>query len=348
MEVVRAPLPQVEYDTILTEYNRLTLAAIPMNEFMRWVTNSPAGPAWHAVLKSEAGEVVGHTSVLPIYVQYRGNKQVSGMSEYSFVHEDFRKQKIRGFENVSRPPFIILLDHLFQHCIREGWGPIFASTNEKNQVFTRKVGLRPAEFPLKECLLVLKPIAASRHTPNLSAKQRAALYTAGIVQKGLWSIGKCLLGRTNGAHEADISSWPAQPPDERMAFYEEPKSISWRYLGGQYVRYRFDNQPHDYVITKRGSGDRYVRVCQYRLSSEVSVSAAVRALVREAEEEGAIGVRWAVYDNNDLAKEIVKKLRLFGFLCADRVRIVMVHKDFTEYLQPSVWTMNDTHFCLDP
>src|SRR5208282_39883 len=123
------------------------------------------------------------------------------MSEYSFVHEDFRKQKIRGYEGTSKPAFIILLGELFQHCLREGWGPLFASTNEKNQIFTRKVGLRPAEFPLTECLLVLRASPAARHTPNLSAKQRAVLYAAGIVQESAWSVARHIPGKSNGVHE---------------------------------------------------------------------------------------------------------------------------------------------------
>src|SRR6516162_3567035 len=135
MRIVRAPLAEEEYATILTEYNRLTQAKIPMNEFQRWVEDSPEGPAWHALLQTDEGRVVGHTSMLPLRGRYHDTQMKAAMSEYSFVHEDFRKLKIRGYENVSRPTFIILLDELFKHCQKEGWGPIFASTNEKNQIF---------------------------------------------------------------------------------------------------------------------------------------------------------------------------------------------------------------------
>src|SRR5208282_1862736 len=206
MRIVRSPLAEEEYLTILSEYNRLTLAGIPMNEFLRWVQESPGGAAWHALLQTDEGRVVGHTSVLPVCAHYRDARLIAAMSEYSFVHEDFRRLKISGFENVSRPPFIILLDALFKHCQKEGWGPIFASTNEKNQIFTRKVGLRPAQFPLRECLLVLKPLNAARHTPNLSRQQRFSLYAAGLAQKTFWTAKHLLPQFRGNVHEVPICS----------------------------------------------------------------------------------------------------------------------------------------------
>lgn len=319
-----------------------------MNEFLRWVRDSPEGPAWHALLQTDEGRIVGHTSVLPLRARYRETHLVAAMSEYSFLHEDFRKLKIRGYENLSKPPFIILLDHLFQHCQREGWGPIFASTNEKNQVFTRKVGLRPAEFPLRECLLVLRPSGAARHTPNLSKKQRTALYVAGLVQKSLWSIARHVPGKNNGVHALPIGGETYWPEADRLSFYEDKESFRWRYLAEQYVYYAIAQTPHDYVVAKRGREDRYLRVCQYRLSSADSVISVARALIEQAQEDEAMGVRWAVYDDGALSEKIVGRLRGLGFLCARRVRIVMVHKDFPEYLQPAKWRMSDSHFCFDP
>jgi len=348
MRLVRAPLGDGEYATILAEYNRLTQAGIPMNEFLHWVKESPAGPAWHALLQTEEGRVVGHTSVLPIPARHRESCKVTGMSEYSFLHEDFRREKIRGYENAGKPAFIILLDQLFQHCQKQGWGPIFASTNEKNQVFTRKVGLRPAAFPLKECLLVLKPSGAARHTPNLSNKQRTALYFTGIAQTSFWSVARHFGGRQNGVHVVPTSKEITWPVAERLSFYEEQESMEWRYLASQYICYAIDGRPQDYVIAKRGREDRYFRVCQYRLSDACFVNSVVRCLLARTGEDGALGIRWAVYDEGTLSEQIVGRLRRMGFLCVDRVRTVMVHKDFPEYLHPSAWRMSDSHFSLDP
>jgi hypothetical protein len=348
MRIVRSPLGEVENQTVLDEYNRLTGAGIPMAEFLRWVQEGPAGPAWHALLYTDEGRVVGHTSVLPVTAQFGENRLLAAMSEYSFVHEDFRKQKIRGYENVSRPPFIIILDHLFQHCLKQGWHPLFASTNEKNQVFTRKVGLRPLEFPLMECLLVLKPVGAARHTPNISTKQRSALFAVGLAQSGWWTVARHIPNRRNGIHAVPIGSAPIRPEANLVSFYEEPNAARWRYIADQYVHYQASEDPNAYVVAKRGRADRYVRVCQYRLSSATPVNSLVRTMIDQARKENAIGVRWAVYDDGGLSRDIVSQLRGLGFLCAPRVRIVMVHKDTPEYLQPSMWRMSDAHFTFDP
>lgn len=347
MHIVRAPLAEADYKTILTEYNRLTLARIPMNEFLRWVSKSPAGPAWHAFLTNDNGRIIGHTSVLPIPAQRGKACLTTAMSEYSFVHEDFRKQKIRGYENVSRPPFIILLDTLFQHCLKQGWGPLFASTNEKNQIFTRKVGLRPAEFPLKECLLVLKPAHAARHTPNLSKKERTALFAVGVLQSSIWSI-RPYPWANNGIDEVLINSNSMRPEPERLCFYEQPDSLEWRYLPEQYLRCGLGQAKSDYVIVKRGGPDRFLRVCQYHITSADSVSSVIRRLLELAKKDNAMGIRWAVYQDGELSEAITKKLRSLAFLCRDRVRILMIHKDFPEYLQPAAWRMSDSHFCFDP
>lgn len=348
MRIVRGLLEEREYSAILAEYNRLTLANIPMNEFLRWVQGSPEGPAWHAILETDEGRIVGHTSVLPVRASFQDRWLMSGMSEYSFVHEDFRKLKIKGMEGVSRPTFIILLDHLFQHCIKQGYEPIFASTNEKNQIFTRKVGLRPAEFPLRECLLALRPVAAARHTPNLESKQRAALLAVGVAQTALCTALRPFFPKDPGIRVVPIGSETLSLDRTRLSFYEEKESLQWRFLPEQYVLYVLDQAPGDYLILKRGRPDRYLRVCQYRLSSPKSVRPIVHTLLEQVRADHAIGIRWAVYDEGAGTEQLVAALRGMGFLCARRTRIVMVHKDFPAYLQPSAWSMSDTHFCFDP
>jgi hypothetical protein len=348
MRIIRGPLGEGEYSAILADYNRLTRANIPMKEFLRWVQDSPEGPAWHAILETDEGRIVGHTSVLPVRAGFQDRWLMSGMSEYSFLHEDFRKIKIKGMEGVSRPTFIIILDHLFQHCIKQGYEPIFASTNEKNQIFTRKVGLRPAEFPLRECLLALRPVAAARHTPNLESKRRAALLAVGIAQKALWTVLHAFSSKNLGIRAVPIGSEALCLDQARLSFYEEKESLQWRFIPEQYVLYVLDQAPGDYLIVKRGRADRYLRVCQYRLSSANSVRPIVHTLLEQARADDAIGIRWAVYDEGAGTEELVAELRGRGFLCARRTRIVMVHKDFPAYLQPSAWRMSDTHFCFDP
>jgi hypothetical protein len=348
IRITRGPLRDAENHVILSEYNRLTGVQIPMEEFAHWVQASPAGAAWHALLETDDGRIVGHTSVFPLRVAYENGQLIPAKSEYSFVHEDSRKEKIRGYETVSRPAFIILLDQLFQHAQQQGWGPIFASTNEKNQIFTRKVGLRPLEFPLRECLLVLRPVNAARHTPNLQGKQRAALFAAGMAQTIGWSVAGPILRNGNHVRTMPISAVPLESEPNRLAFFEDVDSLRWRYQERQYIRYEIQGGDGDYLIAKRGSKERYLRVCQYRLRSAKHTHSLVAKMIAQARADGAIGLRWAVYEQLESADEIVGSLRKLGFLCPRRIRIVMVHKNFAEFMEPAAWRMNDSHFTYDP
>lgn len=348
MRVSRGPLSPADNEVVLNEYNRLTGAKIPLNEFVHWVQNSPEGPAWHAILETEEGRIVGHTSVFPFRTEYSSQRVVPAKSEYSFVHEDFRKEKIRGYETVSRPAFIILLDALFKHCQDFGWGPIFASTNEKNQVFTRKVGLRPIEFPLWECLLVLRPGRAARDTPNLARWQRIGLFCAGVAQSTLWRIATLILPTTKGVKNVAIEQEGVKPEQHKFSFFEDTASLRWRYFEGQYLRFGFEQSKTDHLLAKRGSSSGYLRVCQWRLDSTSSIFPILTALVGEARRERALGVRWAVYDGDAVAERLVKEMKRVGFLCVRRNRTVMIHKKDEKYLNPSLWRINDSLFSFDP
>lgn len=347
LRLVRSPLDSAANETILKDYNRLTGARIPIEEFVHWVQDSPAGPAWHGLLETDDGRIVGHTSLFPFRTVSNDGRWTPAKSEFSVLHEDFRGVKIRGYEKAARPAFIILLDQVFKQGLAEGWGPIFASTNEKNQVFTRKVGLRPVELPLWECLMILKPAAAARETPNLVSRQRAALFVAGLGQQVV-SLPSRLIPKTGEIHCLPVKSHAVAPDRQRLSFFEDQPSLSWRYLDGQYVRFGFDSAPEDYVIAKRGSKDRYLRVLQWRLESLRSVRPLLLALIHQARSDRALGLRWAVYDNTTRSQELVQGMRSVGFLCARRTRIMMVHVQHPEFVSPAAWNMNDSLFSFDP
>ena len=167
LRILRSPLTNEQNHEILSEYNCLTASEIPMSEFLHWIQDGPVGPAWHAVLQTEDGEVVGHTSLIPLRSVYRGTPVTPAKSEYSFIREEFRSAKIQGFEKSARPKFLILVDQLFRHCAALGWGPILISTTPAIHRLGPRVGCYPVEFPLYECLLTLKPWDAARRTPNL-------------------------------------------------------------------------------------------------------------------------------------------------------------------------------------
>jgi hypothetical protein len=347
LRIVRGPLQELENEAILSEYNRLAKAVIPMNEFVHWVQKTPLGPAWHALLETDEKRIVGHTSLIPLRTA-RGSDLVPAKSEYSFTHEDFRSTPIRGFENIKRPKFIILMDQLFQHGKKHGWDPIFVSTNEMNQLVTKRVGCKKADFSLWECLLIRNPFGAARHTPNIESKKRVALLFAGVSQRAAWPVLSLTLGEKNGIHGDAIDAGILQPDTARLSFFEDPESLRWRYLDGQYVRFKFEDAPGDYVIAKRGSSQRYVRVCQWQLSAKRSVDSVLPALVRQASRDKAIGVRWAVYDNDSMATHLLQRMRKLGFLCARRNRILMINTNQPGFYEPGAWRVNDSLVSFDP
>jgi hypothetical protein len=348
LRIARSPLPRAENEAVLTEYNRLTGARIPIDEFEHWVQKGPAGPAWHALLETDEGRIVGHTSVFPMRTSYRDAQLIPAKSEYSVLHEDFRRMKVRGFEKVAQPAFILILDQLFRHCLAQGWEPLFASTNEKNQVFTRKVGLRPLEFCVRECLLILRPWKSAVETPNIGNKERTALFVAGLGQRTVWSAALAVFRSANGISSVAIDSSPLGSTGDRLSFFNDVDSLSWRYLGQQYIRFENHNSPTEYVIAKRGSADRYVRVCQWHVAEGRLVPVFVRALVLQAVRDGAIGVRWAVYENEAESDQLVHEMKKLGFLCAPRVRIMMVHQAAPQFLTQAAWNLNDSLFSFDP
>ncbi len=348
LRIVKGPLEDRLNEVILSNYNRLTSSRIPLNEFVHWVQKSPGGPAWHALLELDNGEVAGHTSLIPMPSRYRGATITPAKSEYTFIHKEFRAQKIRGFEDSARPRFVILMDQFFRHCAAEGWGPFLFSTS----FGVRKLGPRaeayPIDFPSRECLLFLNPLRAAATTPNLTSIQRAALFLAGCIQRPLWSAVSAAGGRPKGVRAVPLSGLVEMRETERLSFFEDPASLQWRYLEGQYVRFAIEDAPEEYVIAKMGSPARYLRVCQWHVKSQKHFAPLVRILIREALAEKALGVRWTSYGDNAATHEFARRLQSLGFLCAPRVRNALVHSNALEFHDPTKWKMNDSLFSFDP
>jgi hypothetical protein len=348
LRIVRSPLRLEENEAILRDYNRLTTSEIPLAEFERWVKDGPAGPAWHAILENDEGRIVGHTSLIPLRASSGGPSFIPAKSEYSFVHEDFRSTPIQGFENVKRAKFLILVDQLFQYGLTQGWGPYFVSTAVANYPLSRRVGCRPVELPLWECLFVLRPASAAKYTAGLSAKQRAVLFAAGVSQRTMSSAASWILPAPKGIRTVPIGTELPHSNAGRIALFEDQSSLQWRYPEGQYVRLGFESAARDYVIAKRGSSARYLRICQWELGELEKTTALLLTLLSLAAEDKAMGIRWAIYDENESSKSLVGVLRKAGFLCARRIRTMMVHTKSPEFLNRERWKVNDSFFTFDP
>jgi len=346
LRLARGPLPREQNEQILSEYNRLTGARIPIEEFEHWVQRGPAGPAWHAILETDEGQFVGHTSLIPLRTSYDPGL-IPAKSEYSYMKEEFRSAKIRDYDK-GRIKFLVLVDELFKHCLKEGWGPYFVSTREANQPLSRRVGCKIAEFPLWECILIRNPRGAARETPNIRKIQRAALFAAGAAQRIPWTLLRLNGSREPGVRTLPVGAEPAEPARSRLSLFEDLESLRWRYFEDQYVRFAFDSSPGDYVIAKRGGLDRYLRVVQWRLPDAGIAGRIIAALVRQAEHDGALGVRWAVYDHGEVSEALVKAMKKRGFLSARRARILMLHSQRPKFLEAANWNVNDSFVSFDP
>jgi GNAT superfamily N-acetyltransferase len=343
LRIVRGPLTAREEETILGEFNRLTNSAIGHADFKRWVREAPGGPAWHAILETDDSRLVGHFCLIPLRARHQGKMLGAARTEYFFVHEDFRREKVRGFENSFMPCGLLLLDRLYRHCRSQGWEPLIVSANDEIQKMHQAVGCRGADFALSECLLILRPFAAARRTPNLNPKQRAAIFAIGLAQRArLWAAGH-FAADTGGAKSTNVEGICAHPKKDRIAFFEDKTSLTWRYPDEDYVTLVHASDPHQYVIAKHGSDERYLRVCQWDLA--VDPAPFLGALLRQAKSEKALGVRWSIYDDGEAG--LLQAMRKLGFVRARRNRRILFHASDEQLLRPETWSFTDSFFCFD-
>ena len=348
LRIVRGPLNPQEDEAILSQYNRLASANIPMEAYLRWVRQSPEGPAWHALLQTRDREIVGHTSLFPFRGLFGGQRMVVAKSEYSFIREEFRAAKIRGYEQSGRLKNLIYIDELFRRCRSEGWSPLFISTLSSYQRVFGSIGCYPVRFPLWECLLVLRPGAAARTTPNLRGWQRASLWSAGLVQASLWRASLLLSSQKSDGIRS-------MPPDARqfgqsgqfLSCFQDQECLSWRFPEGEYERIVAGGEGGGDLVVKNGSLSRYLRVCQWHLNSGPPKPALLARLVQMASQQQALGVRWAVYGQDAASEALVRRLRNYGFLCARRVRTLLINTASQQFLDPKTWGLTDAMFTFD-
>ena len=346
LTVVRGPLESRKNEAILAHYNRLTSSDISMWEFLHWVRDGVEGPAWHAVLQNENSDIVGHSAIIPFRGSCNGKKVVAGKAEYAFILEEYQTAKIRGFEQSGKPRNAVMIQQLFQRWQEHGLGPLFISTSVGQRSLST-IGCSVVRFPVCECLLVLRPLAAAGKTPNLERWQRGALVAAGIAQAGI-SMASALAGKSRRMRRVSNGAAFLVEDSEQLSFFEDTESVKWRYLEGQYEQFAMDADNDQHLIVKRGFGERYLRVCQWRLALRQPSFRVIARLVEMARAESALGVRWAVYGNSEAARALVGRLRRFGFLCAPRMRSLLVYSKDQDYLSAEKWKLTDAMFSFDP
>jgi hypothetical protein len=135
--------------------------------------------------------------------------------------------------------------------------------------------------------------------------------------------------------------------DQSLSFFQDQDSLAWRYPEGQYERIDAETIGGGDVIVKYGSGSRYLRICQWRLNSELPPPALIARLVHMAREQQALGVRWAIYGKDATSAALLRRLRNLGFLCARRVRTLLINTADQQFLDPNSWSLTDAMFSFD-
>jgi hypothetical protein len=347
LRIVRGPLTANQDEEIVRKYNQLTSSHIPIEEFRRWAANGPEGPAWHGLLEPEDGKIGGHICLIPFRTNRRGQKRIIAKAEYFFVEEQYRSMRVKGFEGSFKPPAILQLDQLYRHCLAEGWGPLLISASSAIQPLHLLVGCRSVDFPLVECLFILRPWNAAVKTPNLTVRQRIGVFLAGCAQIGLWAAAGRWMRPNNSVQQVPTGGG-GEVKGEVLAFFEDEESIRWRYPEKGYVRFALEEAPEEFAISKRGSEAGYLRVCQWEVSDGRSIKSLLVALLREARAEKALGVRWAVYGEEKTASWLTGQMKRLGFLCVRRTRRLLLYTKDKDYLRADRWKITDSLFSFDP
>lgn len=347
LRIVRGPLTAGENESILAQYKSLASADISFPQFLRWIQDSPEGPAWHAILETPEGEIVGHTSLIPMRASYDGRSFIAAKSEYSFIREEYRAAKIRGFEQTGRLKNLIYVDELFRRCRAEGWSPLLISTPSGFHRVFRSIACYPVNFPVQECLLVLRPREAALRTPNIYGWHRAFLWGAGLAQRAFWSPAFLSPDRENQLSTITISGDHLRTGHSRLTFFQDRDSLDWRYPESEYEQIAMaDGNGGGNLLVKYGSATRYLRVCQWQLDCAPS-RGLIASLVRKARRQGALGVRWAVYGEDAASGVLVQRLRKLGFVCVRRPRTLLINTANQEFLDPRKWNLTDAMFTFD-
>lgn len=346
LHLIRGPLEEERSKRILSEYNRLTSAGVTQKQFHHWLEESYAGPALHALLSDENGIVVGHCCLFPFTMRYESKTVLAAKAEYLFLAEKSRSERIAGYEDKPIPAALILLRALYKAGLDCGWDPIVGSAPEQVAALHRLAGCKTLSFPLHECLLIRRPFLAASRTPNLTRKQKAAVFGIGVAQRiarpvwlqlaNLIGYGASIKGRhgATGLHHEQVSL------DCSTAFR------GWRYPNGEYSFQQSVSASDCNLILKRGDSSNYLRVCEERIEKPLEVDELVRQLLFQAEAESAIGIRWAVYEGQ-WSDSIRKGLLRNGFVCIQRTRTIQIATRNREFLNPEKWIMNDSFVAFD-
>src|SRR5258706_2909751 len=339
LHIVRGPLDEDLNEAILDGYTRLSSATVSPPNFRRWMQQSPAGPALHALLKNHNGKIAGHCCLHPFPMTAAGQRVTVAKAEYFFVKEDSRRDPVQGHEGSLKPAALLLLELLYRSARELGWSRYLASAPAQVAPLHTLAGLRKIGIPLTECLLTLRPWQATTLTNpllKLSQGHRLALAAAGTAQRAFWAFRE-----KSSSHVRTVSAdAPASvdATDHRICLSSEADFLAWRYSPPEYVRLQAEASNDLGIIAKRGLANEYLRVCQSSYCSDArTLKPMLKALITTALQENALGVRWAVYDDSGSANRVVSLLQKMAFLCVRRERTIYLHGLSPAELRSTAW-----------
>jgi len=350
LEIRRGPLSAEDRLAVLSEYNRLARARVSEAAFRRYLEDGPCGPGLHALLRTDAGKLVGHICCFPHPVFIGGKETLAAKAEYFFLGEAYRTCAIRGQEAQKQPPAILLLKAFYRQARLEGLDPILISAIPGVDFLHRMAGAKPVAFPLHECLFILRPLRASLATPNLSPLRRTLLFAAGTLQACLAVAFRLGFSLHAGAFEEVPVSRPWAPgyPGDLATFSWEPSFLQWRYPAESYLDLMSRGKRPWRFIAGRGGRTGYLRVCTTDLdSAQFPAGAFLASLLDRARKEGAMGVRWSIYDQGVVPAAAVGRLRKLGWLCVARTRQILIHTQNQTLLKAEAWQMEDSLIAFD-
>ncbi len=346
LSILRGPLDESLSVAILQGYTELAGATVSSHNFRRWTQQSPAGPALHAILKTDDGRLAGHCCLFPIPMAVGRTRFIVGKAEYFFVRSEFRKQAVHGHEKSMKPAAVLLLEYLYSSGSELGWDWYLVSAPPDVAPIHRMAGCRKVVVSLTECLLTFRPWMAAVNTPNIGASQRAALGMAGALQRIVWAVPR----KSNGGVReiaVDAPSANGERP-QRISLTSEADFLSWRYATSEFRRLQPEDSRKLGLIAKKGSSREYLRVCQSSLDADKkNTRLLLNTLVEIALREKSLGVRWAVYDDGISEYQVVPMLRKMRFLCMRRERTIYVRDATPSESGSAAWQLEDSLFCFD-
>lgn len=107
----------------------------------------------------------------------------------------------------------------------------------------------------------------------------------------------------------------------------------------------FKNDTTD-VFLKNGSKKDFLRVCQINRMKDNPVDF-FKDCINLSKKQNSLGFRMSIYINSIISKDLIKKLRLLGFLVAKRDREILIISDNDVFLESNSWNMSDYYLLFD-